>query len=127
MKRTIRPAGAPANPTFPFSPAVEANGFVFISAQVANVGNAPALRNDNIAEEAEQVMKNMGEILHAAGLDYDDLVRCSIYLTSLQYYAEVSRVYMSYFKGDVPARETIAVKELPRGANVEISGIAAVR
>ncbi len=127
MKRSIRPAGVEPNPKFPFTSAVEANGFVFVSAQVANVGSSVGLRNANIAEETTQVMENIGEILKAAGLDHDDLVRCSIYLTNLQYYAEVSRVYMTYFKGDVPARGTLALKELPRGANVMISGIAAVR
>ncbi len=127
MKRSIRPAGAQPNPAFPFTHAVEVNGFVFISAQVANVGNTSILRNASIAEETKQVMENMGEILKAADLDHDDLVKCTIYVTSLQYYAEVSRVYMSYFKGDVPARETVAVKELPLGAKVEISGIAMTR
>ncbi len=125
MKRSIRPDGFVQNPAFPFTPAVETNGLVFISGQVANVGNAPALRNTNIAEETTQVMENLGAILKAAGLGYDDLVKCTIYVSSLQYYAEVGRIYMSYFEGDVPARETIAVKELPRGANVEISAVAA--
>ncbi len=122
MKRSIRPAGAPTDT--PYTAAVEANGFVFISGQIANVKETRQLRTGNIAEETKQVMDNLGEVLKAAGLDYDDLVKCTVYLTNMQHYAEMNRVYLGYFKGDAPARETIAIKELPRLVNVEISGIA---
>lgn len=123
MKRSIHlPQGNTAGT--PYTPAVEAGGFVFVSGQIANVGSTRAMKNANITEEAEQVMANMAEVLNAAGLTFDHLVKCTIYLTNLQFYAEVSRVYLSKFTGDPPARETIAVKEMPRGANVEISGIA---
>ena len=124
MKTSIRPADDKTAGT-PYTPAVEANGLVFISGQIANVGATRQMRNANITEEAEQVMANLGEVLKAAGLGFDDLVKCTVYVTNLQYYAEVSRVYLSCFKGDPPARETVCIKELPRGANVEISGIAA--
>ncbi|HPF91187.1 MAG TPA: RidA family protein, partial [Flavobacteriales bacterium] len=60
-----------------------------------------------------------------AGLGYEHLVKCTIYVTNLQYYAEVNRVYQTYFtQGDPPARETVGVKDLPRGVNVMISAIA---
>jgi len=108
----------------PFTAAVEANGFVFISGQIAIVPGTRMLINDNINNEAEQVMKNIGTVLEAAGLTFDHLVKCTIYLTNLQYYAAVNQAYQSRFKGELPARETVGVKELPRGANVEISGIA---
>ena len=123
MKRTIRPGDSTATGT-PYTPAVEAGGFVFISGQIAQVGDTRQLRTANITEETQQVMENLGKILTAAGLTYDHLVKCTVHITNLQYYAEVSRVYQSFFTGDPPARETVGVKELPRGVNVEISGIA---
>jgi 2-iminobutanoate/2-iminopropanoate deaminase len=122
MKRTIRPEGVPSDT--PYTPAVEVNGLIFISGQIANVKETRQLRTGNIAEETKQVMENLGEVLKAAGLDHDDLVKCTVYLTNMQQYAEMNRVYLSFFKGDPPARETIAIKELPRMVNVEISGIA---
>jgi 2-iminobutanoate/2-iminopropanoate deaminase len=108
----------------PFTAAVEANGFVFISGQIASVKGTRTVITDNINKEAEQVMKNLGDIFAVAGFTYDHLVKCTIYLTNLQYYTAVNAAYQACFKGEVPARETVAVKELPRGANVEISGIA---
>ena len=122
MKRSIH-LSAPQGPS-PFTPAVEANGFVFISGQLATEQGTNRLYTDNITMEAQKVMENIGAVLAAAGLEYDDLVKCTVYLTNMQFYAEVSRVYMSCFKGDAPARETICVKELPRGVNLQISGIA---
>jgi 2-iminobutanoate/2-iminopropanoate deaminase len=123
MKRSIH-LTAGGNEGTPYTPAVEAGGFVFISGQIANVGTTRAMKNATITEEAEQVMDNLGAVLRAAGLGFDHLVKCTIHLTNLQYYAEVSRVYLARFTGDPPARETIAAKEMPRGANVQISGVA---
>jgi len=123
MKRTIRPGGSTVTGT-PYTPAVEAGGFIFISGQIAQVGDTRQLRMGNITEETQQVMENLGKILEAAGLTYDHLVKCTVHITNLQFYAEVSRVYQGFFTGDPPARETVGVKELPRGVNVEISGIA---
>jgi 2-iminobutanoate/2-iminopropanoate deaminase len=124
MKRTIRAAEDNSSGT-PYTPAVEAGGFVFISGQIAQVFNTRMLKTANITEETQQVMENLGAVLKGAGLGYEHLVKCTIYITNLQYYAEVSRVYLTFFPGfDPPARETVGVKELPRGVNVEISGIA---
>ncbi|MEO8588602.1 MAG: Rid family detoxifying hydrolase [Flavobacteriales bacterium] len=123
MKRTIRPADNDTAGT-PYTPAVEVNGFIFISGQIAQVGATRQLKIANITEETQQVMENLGKILEAAGLTYEHLVKCTVHITNLQFYAEVSRVYSGFFKGDPPARETVGVKELPRGVNVEISGIA---
>ncbi len=124
MKRSIKFPGQTAGTT-PFTPAVEANGFVFVSGQIASEAGTNRMYTANITEETDKVMQNIGTILAAADLGFDDIVKCTIYVTSLQFYAEVSRVYLSKFTGDPPARETICVKELPRGANVEISCIAA--
>jgi 2-iminobutanoate/2-iminopropanoate deaminase len=126
MKRSIH-LDEKLEGTSPFTAAVEANGFVFISGQIATVPGTKTLITDTIANEAQQVMKNLGAVLQAAGLTYDDLVKCTIYLTNLQFYTAVNEAYLACFQGQPPARETIAVKELPRGANVEISGIAVKR
>ncbi len=124
MKRTIRAADDNSTGT-PYTPGVEAGGFLFISGQIAQVFNTRMLKTANITEETQQVMENLGAVLKGAGLGYEHLVKCTIYITNLQYYAEVSRVYLTFFPGiDPPARETVGVKELPRGVNVEISGIA---
>jgi 2-iminobutanoate/2-iminopropanoate deaminase len=124
MKRSIKLPGQNAG-SVPFTPAVEANGFIFISGQIASEGVTNRLHTESITTETEKVMENIGAILSAADLGFDHIVKSTIYVTNLQFYAEVSRVYLSKFTGDPPARETICVKELPRGVNVEISCIAA--
>ncbi len=123
MKRTIRAVDDNTSGT-PYTPAVEAGGFIFISGQIASVGGTRQLRTANITEETQQVMENIGAVLKGAGLGYEHLVKCTVYITNLQFYAEVSRVYQTFFQGDPPARETVGVKELPRGVNLEISAIA---
>lgn len=123
MKRTIRADDDNSSGT-PYTPAVEAGGFIFISGQIASVGGTRQLRTANITEETQQVMENIGAVLKGAGLGYEHLVKCTVYITNLQFYAEMSRVYQTFFQGDPPARETVGVKELPRGVNLEISGIA---
>ncbi|MCB9179583.1 MAG: RidA family protein, partial [Flavobacteriales bacterium] len=90
MKRTVRAPEDKSSGT-PFTPGVEAGGFIFISGQICQVFNAVTLRKDNIAEETTQVMENLGAVLKGAGLGYEHLVKCTIYVTNLQYYAEVNR------------------------------------
>ena len=123
MKKPIFPAGA-AKPIAPYTPAIEANGMLFLSGQIAFVGDTGELRTASIAEETEQVMENIGMLLRAAGLDHGNLVKCTIFLSSMDHYAVVNEVYGTYFGEVPPAREAVAVAGLPRGVNVEISGIA---
>lgn len=123
MKKPLFPAGA-AKPLAPYSPAIEANGMVFLSGQIALIDDSGELRIGSIAEETRQVMENIGLLLRAAGLDFGHLVKCTIFLSSMDHYAAVNGVYGSFFTDAPPAREAIAVKGLPRGVNVEISGIA---
>lgn len=118
----IHPAGA-ARPLAPYTPAIELNGVVYLSGQIA-LNGAGELVNATIEEETTQVMENLGTLLRAAGLTHDDLVKVTIFLSDMAHYGAVNTVYGSYFKGAPPAREAVAVKGLPRGANVEISGIA---
>ncbi len=123
MKTPIHPVGA-AKPLAPYTPAIEADGMLFISGQIALIGDTGQLRMESIAEETKQVMENLGLLLRAAGLTHDHLVKCTIFLSDMAHYAAVNEVYGSYFKEAPPAREAVAVKGLPRGVNVEISGIA---
>lgn len=123
MKQAIYPPNA-AKPIAPYTPAMEAGGFVFISGQVAFKGDSGVLAMGSIAEETTQVMENIGILLRAAGLGYEHLVKVTIFLSDMAHYGAVNEVYATYFADAPPAREAVAVKGLPRGVNVEISGIA---
>ncbi|MBZ0205576.1 MAG: Rid family detoxifying hydrolase [Flavobacteriales bacterium] len=123
MKKPIFPVGA-AKPLAPYSPAIEVNGMVFLSGQIALVGDTGELQMSSIPAETKQVMENLGQLLKAAGLGYEHLVKCTIFLSSMDHYAAVNEVYGTYFKDAPPAREAVGVAGLPRGVNVEISGIA---
>ena len=108
----------------PYTPAIEANGFVFLSGQIALKGDTGELVTSSIAAETTQVMENIGLLLRAAGVGYGHLVKVTIFLSDMAHYGAVNEVYGSYFSAVPPAREAYAVKGLPRGVNVEISGIA---
>jgi 2-iminobutanoate/2-iminopropanoate deaminase len=122
MKLAIHPPNA-AKPLAPYTPAIAAGGFVFLSGQIAldEHGN---LHTADIATETRRVMDNIGILLKAAGLDHANLVKVTIFLSDMAHYAAVNEVYGTYFADTPPAREAVAVKGLPRGVNVEISGIA---
>lgn len=123
MKHAIHPPNA-AKPLAPYTPAIAAGGFVFLSGQIAldEHGN---LHTNDIATETRRVMDNIGILLNAAGLNHSNLVKVTIFLSDMAHYAAVNDVYGTYFADAPPAREAVAVKGLPRGVNVEISGIAA--
>jgi 2-iminobutanoate/2-iminopropanoate deaminase len=124
-KQIIITEKAPA-PIGPYSQAVKANGFVFISGQVAFIPATGELEMSSLQAETHQVMKNLGEVLSEAKLTFAHIVKTTIFLSDMSLFAQVNEVYGSYFSGDHPARETVAVKGLPRGVNVEISVIAVV-
>jgi len=124
-KQVIKTANAPA-PIGPYNQAIKANGFVFLSGQVAFDPATGGLVQDSIAAETHQVMKNIEAVLKEAKLSFDHIVKTTIFLSDMQLFAEVNEVYGTYFNGDFPARETVAVKGLPRGVNVEISMTAVV-
>lgn len=122
MKQAILPAGS-AKPIAPYTPAILQNGTLYLSGQIALDGDGN-LHVEDIAAETRQVMENVGALLRAAGLGYEHLVKVTIFMSDMAHYAAVNEVYGSYFTGTPPAREAVAVKGLPRGVNVEISGIA---
>lgn len=123
-KTIIQTSEAPA-PIGPYSQAVKANGFLFVSGQVAIVPETGELNNATIEAETHQVMKNLKAVLNTAGHDFSNVVKTTIFLSDMSLFAAVNEVYGSYFSANFPARETVAVKGLPKNVNVEISVIAA--
>lgn len=107
----------------PFSPTVTKNGFVFISGQIHLKDGK--LLDGAIEEQTHQIMKNLQTLLEQEGLIFNDVVKTTIYTTDLSLYTQVNDVYISYFSANPPAREMVGVKELPLGARLEISMIAA--
>ncbi|MES2371014.1 MAG: RidA family protein [Bacteroidota bacterium] len=124
-KQIIQTDKAPA-PIGPYNQAVKANGLLFVSGQVAFIPATGELETSNIQAEAHQVMKNLDAVLSEAKLTFGHIVKTTIFLSDMSLFAQVNEVYGTYFSGDYPARETVAVKGLPRGVNVEISVIAVV-
>ena len=122
-KQIINTTSAPA-PIGPYNQSVKAGGFLFISGQVAINPASGNIEATTVEEETHQVMKNLLAVLSEAGLDFSAAVKTTIFLTDMSLFASVNEVYASYLTGDFPARETVAVKGLPRGVNVEISMIA---
>ena len=125
MKKIISTPNAPGA-IGPYSQAVQANGMLFTSGQIAIDPATGELVLDDIKTETRQVMKNMKAVLNEAGVDFENVVKTSIFLNSMDDFAEVNEVYESYFNGDYPARETVAVKTLPKNVNVEISMIVSM-
>ena len=125
MSKTIVQTSEAPEPIGPYSQAVRAGGFLFLSGQVALVPGTSNLNTENITEETRQVMQNLKAVLTEAGLDFSHVVKTTIFLKEMSFFAEVNTEYGKYFDKEFPARETVAVKTLPKDVNVEISMIAA--
>jgi 2-iminobutanoate/2-iminopropanoate deaminase len=123
MKQIIKTTSAPA-PIGPYSQAVKAGNFLFVSGQVAINPESGELNISNIEEETHQVMRNLKAVLLEAGLSFDHVVKSTIFLTDMGTFSQVNEVYGQYFSTDFPARETVQVSVLPKNVNVEISVIA---
>lgn len=111
----------------PYSQGVRAGGFVFLSGQIALDPATGELYAGDVVAQAELVMENIGALLAAAGLAFADVVKSTIFLVNLADFARVNEVYGRRFSGDPPARSTVEVRGLPRGALVEIEVIAQAR
>jgi 2-iminobutanoate/2-iminopropanoate deaminase len=122
-KTIVNTKGAP-EPIGPYSQAVKAGGLLFLSGQIALVPGTSELKNDNITEETRQVMENLKAVLREAGCDFSNILKTTIFLKDMNSFGEVNAEYGKYFEKDFPARETVAVKTLPKDVNVEISMIA---
>lgn len=122
-KTIINTTNAPA-PIGPYSQAVLSGNTLYVSGAIAlDPANGTMIQKD-IESETHQVMKNLGEILKASGMNYSNIVKATIFVTDLGNFGKINGVYGSYFTSEFPARETVQVSALPKGANVEISVIA---
>ncbi len=126
MKKIIETKNAPA-PVGPYNQAIIANGMLYCSGQIAINPATNELVLDNITAETKQVMKNISAVLEKAGSSFDQVVKCTIFMKDMNNYAAINKVYSQYFNdATAPAREAVAVLELPKFVNVEISCIALV-
>jgi 2-iminobutanoate/2-iminopropanoate deaminase len=121
--KIITSSNAPA-PIGPYSQAVWAGNTLYLSGQIAIDPSSGTLKNSNISEETEQIMKNILAVLEEADLGFSNIAKASIFLKNMDDFNEVNKVYGSYFKNNYPARETVEVSKLPKNVNVEISVIA---
>jgi 2-iminobutanoate/2-iminopropanoate deaminase len=124
MKQAILTDKAPA-PIGPYSQAVMSGNNVYISGQIAIDPSSGNLIMDTIETETHQVLKNIGAILQAAGLDYKNVVSCSVFILDMNLFSRINAVYMQYFnEGIPPARALVQVSALPKFVNIEIAAIA---
>ncbi|HVS95700.1 MAG TPA: RidA family protein [Puia sp.] len=121
--KIISTSDAPA-PIGPYSQAVRSGNLLFISGQIAIDPSTGNIDTSDIIAETHQVMHNLRAILASAGCGFDRVVKTTILLSDMSLFADVNAVYGKYFTGNFPARETFAVKALPKNVNVEISMIA---
>lgn len=125
MKKIIITKDAP-QPIGPYNQATQFNGMLLISGQIALNPETGELVMDSIENETHQVLKNLGAILKEAGYSYDDVLKCSVFVTDMHMFSRINAIYSQYFKEEnAPARELVQVAALPRFVNVEISVIAA--
>jgi len=125
QKTIINTPKAPA-PIGPYNQAVLVGDWLFLSGQIAIVPSTNELNLNSIEEEATQVMENLKAILTKANISFANVVKTTIFLSDMALFAKVNEIYGSYFTGDYPSRETLAVKSLPKNVNVEISMIAVI-
>ena len=123
MKRKITSNNAP-KPIGPYSQAIKNNDTIFISGQIAINPETNLLVIDNIEDETKMVMENLKNILLECDCTFDNIVKCSIFLSDMALFESVNKVYGEYFQDPYPSRETVEVGCLPKNVNVEISAIA---
>jgi 2-iminobutanoate/2-iminopropanoate deaminase len=123
-KKIVNTSDAPP-PIGPYSQAVQYGNMLFVSGQIAIDPYTGNIEAKNISDETHQVMKNLKAILSEAQMDFNSVIKTTIFLSDMSLFATVNEIYATYLTGDFPARETVAVKELPKSVNVEISVIAA--
>ena len=108
----------------PYSPAIRAGGFVFCSGQIALDPSSGQLVGADVAEQTRQVLRNLAEVLRAAGSSLDHVVKTTVYLADFNDFAAMNIAYGEFFANPAPARSTIQAARLPRDARVEIDAIA---
>jgi 2-iminobutanoate/2-iminopropanoate deaminase len=125
MPKTVRHGPGLEPGDFPFSPVVEANGFVFLAGQIGDAPGSHGPVPGGIEAETRAMLDNVGRLLKAVGLDYGDVVRCTVYITDFDEFAAMNAVYRQYFPTEPPARATVEVGRLAIGARIEIEVTAA--
>lgn len=124
MKKIIETKNAPS-PIGPYSQAILINNILYTSGQIAIDPTTGNLKTNSITEETQQVMENLKAVLKAADMDFGNVVKTTIYITNMDDFSKINKVYGSYFNEDTaPARETVQVAKLPKLVHVEISVIA---
>ena len=127
MKKTIINTSKSPAPIGPYNQAILKGNLLFISGQIALEPKSMVLNNATIKVETHQVMLNLKNILNEANMDFNNVLKSSIFLSDMSLFTEVNEIYGSYLEsGKEPARETIAVKNLPMNVNAEISMIASI-
>ena len=122
-KQVIYSANAP-DPIGPYSQAIKAGNMLFVSGQIAIQRSTGKILTGSVEEETRQVMANLQDILVAAGMDFSNIVKTTIFLKDMNSFPKVNEIYGTYFQQSPPARETVEVSRLPKDVNVEISCIA---
>jgi 2-iminobutanoate/2-iminopropanoate deaminase len=125
MKTIINSKNAPS-PIGPYSQAVLSGNTLFASGQIAINPKTGELNMDSIEVETEQVMQNIKAVLQEANMTFENIVKCSIFLSNMDSFSRVNEVYGKYFPTNPPARETVEVSCLPKSVNVEISFISVI-
>ena len=123
MREAVQTTHAPAA-IGPYSQAVRAGSFLFISGQIPLDPGTGQITEGGIGAQTHRVMRSLGAILEAAGAGYDRVVRTTVFLTDLADFEVVNKVYGGYFRDSAPARATVQVAALPKGVSVEIDAIA---
>jgi 2-iminobutanoate/2-iminopropanoate deaminase len=123
-KKVVKPVKAP-KPLGPYSQAVKAGGFVFVSGQIPVMPETGQVVVDDVAAATEQCIRNVAAVLEDAGLSLDDVVSTTVFLKDMADFPRMNEVYGKFFGGAPPARATVQVGALPKGARVEIQVIAA--
>jgi 2-iminobutanoate/2-iminopropanoate deaminase len=123
MKSILETSEAPA-PIGPYSQAVLSGNTLYTSGQIAINPKSGDLILDSIEEETHQVMKNLKAVLSEAGMTFDHVIKSSIFISDMDNFGRINKIYGQYFTCDFPARETVEVARLPKDVNVEISMIA---
>ena len=126
MKKIVLTSNAPA-PIGPYSQATIHNSVLYVSGQIAIDPATGELVNSDIEAETHMVLKNLGAILTEAGIGFEHVLKCSVFVKDMNMFGRTNAVYAQYFTGEQPpARELVEVANLPRFVNVEISAIAAI-
>jgi 2-iminobutanoate/2-iminopropanoate deaminase len=123
MKKIITIPNAPA-PIGPYSQAILKDNTLYVSGQIPLDPKTGELQIENTQQATQQVMENIKALVETAGMKMKDIVKCSIFLKSMDDFTQVNEVYATYFKSEPPARETVEVSKLPLDVPVEISCIA---